>query len=104
VTIITVNHLTCCQVPDANHASTMALVRFMGWVCRACRFTDRSSLNKLKQTVADLTREVKLLRSSIPLTGTGRSTHANTACDTTTKFSHRRSSATPSVHSTDRGA
>jgi len=106
-------HLTCCQVPDANQARTMALVRFLGWVCRACRFTDRSNLNKLKQTVTDLTREVKSLRSSILLAVTGRSTLANpvdgtvtdvTRSTATTEFSHRRSSATPNVQSTDRGA
>jgi len=65
----------------------MALVRFMGWVCCACRFTVQSSLNKLKQTVADLTREVKLLRSSFPLAVTGRSTLVHTVDSTATEVS-----------------
>ena len=69
-------HLECCSIPVAKHTELLTLTAFIGWTCRACRFTTALTINQLKQSVVDLKSELIKIRSSIPLavtaaTGTG---------------------------------
>jgi len=59
-------HFECCQIPVDRHADMLTLIEFLGWTSRACRFVAASNLELLKQSIADLSSELKTLRASFP--------------------------------------
>jgi len=60
-------HLTCCSIDIDCHSDLISLTNFLGWTCRACRFDSALHVDALKKSVADLSVELKNLRSSLPL-------------------------------------
>jgi len=59
-------HFECCQIFVDRQAGMLKLIEFLGWTCRACRFVAASNHGLLKQSIADLSSELKTLRASFP--------------------------------------
>jgi len=49
------------------YTNWLTLTSFIGWTCRACRFTTASTIASLRQSITELTKELTTLRSFIPL-------------------------------------
>ena len=58
------HHLKCCGIPPNYIEIAGALLRLVGWTCRACRINKVSKQTSIENALKDLTAEVDKVKAA----------------------------------------